>query len=307
MGFFLDLWAVLVIGDRAVSRIENPAPEVESKRTQPFLKWAGGKRLLAEQIVELFPCLRETATYFEPFLGGGAVFFTLRPRLAVLGDLLPDLIETYRAVRDDVEDVIDKLRRHVYDEDEYYRIRSSTPRTSGGRAARLIYLNKACFNGLYRVNRSGKFNVPFGRHGDNLVTCDRDQLREASLALTGASIVCGDFLTILQTAKRGDLVYFDPPYITSHTQNGFVEYNDQVFAWPDQSRLAEKAAALADNGVDVFISNADHESILDLYLDIGDFVVHRLNRWNTMAGAAEKRFETTEVVLSAGPHLSLQT
>lgn len=290
-----------------MSRIQSPAPIEESKRTQPFLKWAGGKRLLAEQIVELFPDLPETATYFEPFLGGGAVFFTLRPRSAVLGDLLPDLVETYCAVRDDVEDVIDKLRRHVYDEDEYYRIRSSRPRTRGGRAARFIYLNKACFNGLYRVNRSGEFNVPFGRHGNSLVTCDRAQLREASLALADASIVCGDFVTTLQTAKAGDLVYFDPPYITSHTQNGFVEYNDQVFAWPDQRRLAEEAIELADTGVDVFISNADHESILDLYLETGGFAVCRLNRWNTMAGAAEKRFETTEVVLSAGPHLRLRT
>lgn len=264
------------------------------KRLEPFLKWAGGKRLLLDQILPHINATSSRKTYFEPFLGGGAVFFALSPSRAVLSDSNEALIDTYAAVRDYVETVIDRLRHFPYSESDYYRIRDSKPRTAAGRAARFIYLNKTCFNGLYRENLDGEFNVPFGRHGSQPLTCDRAQLRGASAALKGTTLKKLDFEEAVGPARSGDVVYFDPPYVVSHTENGFVEYNARIFSWEDQERLAELARNLAAEGVHVVVSNADHGSIRKLY---SGFHIQRLVRWSTMAASKTKRFATSELLL----------
>jgi DNA adenine methylase len=264
---------------------------------EPFLKWAGGKRNLLDRLLPLFPPLNPEGTYFEPFLGGGAVFFRLRPNRAVLSDINVELIEVFVAVRDDVEAVVIKLAGLPYSESDYYKIRAWRPTDLADRAARLIYLNKTCFNGLFRVNQRGEFNVPFGRHGPNVEICNELQLRAASAALKSAVFAVGDFEETLCSAQAGDFVYLDPPYTTAHASNGFIEYNAKVFSWADQRRLARVAEKLVDRGVSVVVSNADHSSIIDCYTRSDRFEPRRIQRWSTIASRATKRFQTTEVVL----------
>ena len=267
---------------------------------EPFLKWAGGKRRLLPLILPHLPPLEEGSCYFEPFLGGGAVFFSIAPRLALLSDSNRELIDTFVTVRDEADAVIRILAGFRNNEPEFYRIRASTPRTSYGRAARFIYLNKLCFNGLYRVNNKGEFNVPYGRHPEAVVYCDKQQLMAASEALAGTTILVSDFEDAIFGASSGDVVYFDPPYTTAHIDNGFIEYNARVFSWEDQERLANVAHALIENGVRVVVSNADHPSIRRLYPRSKGFEAHRIARSSTIAGSSKARATTTELVFTSG-------
>lgn len=266
-------------------------------QVQPFLKWAGGKSRLAPEILSHFKISEPDSRYFEPFLGGGSVFFALAPIAATLSDANLELIDVYSLVRDDVDSVIELLRCYPYDKEFYYQLRSSRPATEAEHAARFIYLNKTCFNGLYRVNGNGDFNVPFGRHPQTIEICNEVQLRAASAALQGVSLVCDDFEAATSQAVAGDLVYFDPPYTVAHSNNGFVEYNRTVFSWEDQGRLAKVAASLVRRGVQVVISNADHPSIIECYLQTAEFQIHRISRWSTIAGNSSKRPRTTELIL----------
>jgi DNA adenine methylase len=267
------------------------------RRVDPFLKWAGGKRRLRESILPHLPLPASDRRYFEPFLGGGAVFFSLLPKQAILSDLNPELIEAFIAVRDDVESVIARLAGLRNEHTEFYRMRAKQPRTRVGRAARFIYLNKTCFNGLFRVNLLGEFNVPFGRHGPRLNVCDENQLRSASLALADTELATSDFGPILRRARAGDVVYLDPPYTVAHSNNGFIEYNARVFSWKDQYRLARIAERLLDRDVYVAISNASHPSIRKLYTANRRFRVVNIHRASTMAGASSRRIRTSEYLL----------
>ncbi len=268
---------------------------------EPFLKWAGGKRLLLDRVLPHVPHPEPGGRYYEPFLGGGAVFFGLGlSGPAQLSDLNRELIETFCVVRDGVDDLIQALQQLEHSSARYYHVRSTRPRSAVKCAARFIYLNKTCFNGLYRVNLNGEFNVPFGRHGSNLEICNTTQLRQASLRLRTTRLKCIDFEIAVKEAKAGDVVYFDPPYTVAHSQNGFVEYNARVFRWSDQRRLARRAAALVKNGVAVAVSNGLHPSILDLYPQrLFDRV--SIERWSTMAGSGAKRFRGTELLLVGRP------
>jgi DNA adenine methylase len=234
----------------------------------PFLKWAGGKRQLLPRILERVP--PRARTYFEPFLGGGAVFFALagarRFERAVLGDANRELILCYEALRDDVEGVIRALRRHRYDRLLYYRVRALDPArlAPAARAARLIYLNRCGYNGLYRVNRSGVYNVPFGRYV-NPVICDVDKLRAASRALEGVKLVSQDFERTLRAARPGDFVYLDPPYVPLSPTSSFTAYARTPFDAAEQRRLAATLRALGARGVPALLSNSDCPETRDLY------------------------------------------
>jgi DNA adenine methylase len=271
-----------------------------STQAEPFLKWAGGKRLLLAQLLQHIPSPAHGSRYFEPFLGGGAVFFSVGPERASLSDINSELIETYEVVRDSVEALIEALSSIAYSKEMYYKVRTSRPRSAIGRAARFIYLNKTCFNGLFRVNMKGEFNVPFGQHGPNLEICNRSQLRAASAMLARSVLISEDFEAAVSQARSGDVVYFDPPYIVSHNNNGFVEYNAKVFSWADQRRLARISCDLVDRGVVVVVSNADHQAIHELYCRSGHLEARHLHRWSTIAGKANKRIKTTELVLVGG-------
>jgi DNA adenine methylase len=270
--------------------------DTTTTHAEPFVKWAGGKRLLLPQILPMLPELEAEHRYFEPFLGGGAVYFALGPTRALLSDLNGELIETFEAVRDEVDEVIRRMQRLKNDEDCYYAVRSSRPRTRPTRAARFIYLNKTCFNGLFRVNLRGEFNVPFGRHGAHHVVCDENQLRSSSRALQNAEFAVADFGRAMSRARARDLVYLDPPYTLAHVNNGFIEYNARVFSWEDQRRLAAVARRLVNRGVRVAVSNGDHPSITSLY-DAPEFTITRVDRWSTVAGGPRFRFPTSELMI----------
>jgi DNA adenine methylase len=234
----------------------------------PFLKWAGGKRQLLPAILRLAPDVIDT--YYEPFLGGGAVFFALaaerRFRRAVLGDQNRDLISCYQAIRDDVGGVIKALLQHRYDETEYYAIRARHPEdlNPAARAARTIYLNRTGFNGLYRVNSSGQFNVPFGRYRSPLI-CDEARLRAAAEALRGVDLDCRDFATTVAAAGRADFVYFDPPYVPLSSTSSFTAYSKSGFGAAEQERLARLLRALGRRRVPALLSNSDCETTVELY------------------------------------------
>lgn len=250
----------------------------------PFLKWAGGKRALVPELLRHVPA--ELDTYYEPFLGGGALFFALlqlpgrrRFRRAVLWDTNSELISCYRAIRADVTAVLAALEKHVEGEEHYYRVRDQNPArlSDANRAARTIYLNRNGFNGLYRVNRSGRFNVPFGKH-TSLQTMNTDRLRAVSEALQGVDVAVGDFADCVKAAGPRDFVYFDPPYVPLSRTSNFTDYSITGFGEAQQQRLADLLRHLGREKVRALLSNSDCEVTRALYrgLPIDEVRVARL-------------------------------
>jgi len=239
---------------------------------RPFLKWAGGKAQLLPEILERVP--PAFGAYHEPFIGGGAVFFALAAgqRLgggAFLSDVNANLVEVWVAIRDEVEGVIAALAPHVNDEAHFYAVRALDPATLPlvERAARILYMNKTGFNGLYRENSSGRFNVPFGRYA-NPTICDAGNLRAVSRALQGVSLEPRDFRSVLDHARPGDFVYFDPPYVPVSTTSYFTAYSRGGGFGPDEQRaLAAAFAELAKRDVRVLLSNSDVPFVRELYRD----------------------------------------
>jgi len=231
----------------------------------PFIKWPGGKRWAAARIAKLITP-RLNGTYFEPFLGSGALFFHIRPKRPVLADINGELISTYKAVRDDPLRVARILRRHAVTSETYYRLRRTEPVTPEARAARFLYLNRTAFGGIYRLNLAGEFNVPYGG-GDRTpeLLWKTGLLRAASKALRSARLKVSDFEPIVDSAGPGDVVYCDPTYTVAHDNNGFIRYNERNFSWSDQERLAEAAFRAAGRGATVIVTNAHHASIKRLY------------------------------------------
>jgi DNA adenine methylase len=266
---------------QGVAQVASRVPA--DSRLEPFLKWPGGKRALLPELLKFVPS--DFGTYFEPFLGAGALFFAIRPVKAVLSDKNSDVVTCFKQVRDNPSGLISNLRRLTNSSEEYYRVRSSSPRMPGTKAARLIYLARLSFNGIYRVNLDGNFNVPYGKRTHRCV-CDAKNLRDASGVLKGKRILCADFESVVKEAKKRDFIYIDPPYTVAHTNNGFLKYNDKIFSWSDQVRLASVADSLARKGCYVLISNAWHPSIRQLYKN---FVPHEISRPSSIAAAATSR------------------
>lgn len=250
----------------------TPAPPP----ARPFIKWAGGKGQLIPELARRLP--RIFRRYHEPFVGGGALFFHLygAGRLrhgAVLSDYNRELIDCYEVIRDDVESLITALRWHHQRrlDGEYFRqIRSWDrqpdfhKRSAIERAARTIFLNRTCYNGLYRLNRKGQFNAPFGYYSNPLI-CDPENLRAVSRALRGVELRAEDFGAVLERAEPGDLVYFDPPYVPVSATASFTHYTAQTFGPEDQRRLAQVVAQLAGRGVFVMLSNSATPLSRELY------------------------------------------
>jgi DNA adenine methylase len=231
----------------------------------PFLRWPGGKRWISDKIASALRANLKSR-YIEPFLGGGAVFFRLLPTKAILADVNEDLIATFRAVKRSPRSVKAALERCAISQVEYNRVRDSKPRTDVNRAARMIYLNRTAFGGIYRLNQDGKFNVPFGG-GDRTTAAilGSTLLEEASSALKSAKLLAGDFERVVAEAGEGDVVYCDPAYTVAHNNNGFIRYNERNFAWADQQRLSGAVHAAKRRGAFVIVSNADHPEIRKLY------------------------------------------
>ncbi len=233
-------------------------------KASPFLKWAGGKGRLLAQFQPLFP--QRYGRYFEPFVGAGAVFFHLNPEEAHLSDVNFELVNAYQVIRDHVDALIATLSDYQHDKDFYYALRAQDPETLSPveRAARIIYLNKTCFNGLYRVNRRGQFNVPFGDYKNPRIL-DEAGLRAAHAALQNVSVTHQGFDAVLAEAKSGDFVYFDPPYHPLSPTASFTSYAADDFGPEDQIRLAAVFRRLDAKGVKLMLSNSDTPFIRDLY------------------------------------------
>lgn len=271
---------------------------VPDRAARPFLKWVGGKTQLLDQMEPLLP--PTFRRYFEPFAGGGALFFDLRSKqriteAASLRDVNAELVDCYVAVRDQVDAVIRALRDHKYESEHYYEVRAQKPADLSlpKRAARTIFLNKTGYNGLYRVNRSGQFNVPFGRFTKPLF-CDVENLRACSQALRGVSIEAGDFTSVLKEAKKGDFVYFDPPYVPLSPTSDFTAYVPGGFGEAEQRKLAEVFSKLAARGVHVMLSNSDTPFVRELYADFRIDTVYAARSVNSNAA---RRGKLPEVVV----------
>lgn len=273
----------------------------QAARPAPFLKWAGGKAQLLPQLGPLFP--PRWKTYHEPFLGGGAVYFHLaatgRSRPARLGDLNAELVQCYAAVRDHVEGVIAALRRHAraHCKSHYYRVRAEDPASlrPASRAARVIYLNRTCFNGLYRVNAKGRFNVAMGSYKDPTV-CNAAGLRAASRALAGAELAAGSFAGIADAARPGDFVYLDPPYVPVSPTSSFTSYAESPFGERQQRDLAGLFADLARRGCFVMLSNSDTPLVRRLY---PAWNIHGVSATRRINSNGSRRGAITELVVTS--------
>lgn len=274
---------------------------------RPFLKWAGGKSQLISQYIPYFP--ESFVTYHEPFLGGGAVFFYFyeitsfrsskkEKFQAILTDINSELVNLYCCVRDCVEQLILLLEKHQanHNKDYYYEVRSQANGTSVEKSARFIYLNKTCFNGLYRENSKGEFNVPIGRY-KNPTICHPNLLRSVSVSLQSAQIEVRPFDAVLNYAKNSkDFVYFDPPYYPLSNTSNFTAYSRYAFNKDDQIRLRNTFVELANRGVKVMLSNSDCPFIRELYQN---FKIHEILAARAINSDAKKRGKITELLITS--------
>ena len=261
-----------------------------NKPLKPFLRWAGGKQWLSNRLREMVP--EGKGTYYEPFLGGGSLFFSLLPEGSVLSDANERLVETYESLRDEPLEVIAALEQWQNDEATYYAVRDNVYDDRATKSAQLIFLNRTCWNGLYRVNLDGKFNVPFAYH--NRGVFDAGHLLKISEALKTAELRSGDFSAAVRDAKENDFIYFDPPYTTRHSRNGFLKYNKNLFTWDDQERLGRKAVELVERGCYVVVTNASYEPILSLYKG---FIHEEISRSSVLAGNPKYRHVISEYLI----------
>ncbi|WPM32062.1 DNA adenine methylase [Hydrogenobacter sp. T-2] len=237
--------------------------KIFTKKTKPkpFVKWAGGKRQIVNLLVAYMP--KNYETYIEPFVGGGALFFQVQPRKAIIGDINQELINAYLVIKDHVEDLIEDLKMHKNTPEYYYRIRAIDPKSLDPikRASRFIYLNKTCYNGLYRENSKGEFNVPFGRYKNPKIV-DEENLKAVSEFLRSCDleVLCGDFEETCKKAKAGDFVYFDPPYYST-----FSNYTKENFTEKDHIRLRDLFVELDKKGVYLMLTNSNTDFIKNLY------------------------------------------
>jgi len=269
----------------------------------PFLKWAGGKRQLIKSLVAAMPT--SFNGYHEPFVGGGALFFDLYRREALrrstISDLNAELIDTYVAIRDDVDTVLSLLAEYPHSETFFYNLRAQDPWKMDlpHRAARMIYLNKTCFNGLYRVNRRGQFNTPFGRY-KNPKFHDPENLHAVSAALHETDIRCASFESVVENASPDDFVYFDPPYAPLSATANFTGYHANGFNAEHQTLLRDVCLALTENGVHVMVSNSSAPLIRELYAD-SPFFMMEIQANRAINSNPNRRGKLTELLITNYP------
>lgn len=270
---------------------------------QPFLKWAGGKRQLLKEIEKYTP-QKLTGTYYEPFLGGGAVLFHLQPKKAIVNDFNTELINAYKVVRDNVDELIEDLSKHKNTADYFYNIRSldRSPDFENlskvQRASRLIYLNKTCYNGLFRVNSNNEFNTPFGNYKNpNIV--NEPVLRAVSNYLNSADITFlnGDFEKAVKGIRKGAFIYFDPPYMPISSSSSFTGYTLDGFSQDDQTRLRNLCIKLKERGIKFLLSNSTAPYILELYKDEELFKIEYVGAKRAINSVGNSRGEVKEVLV----------
>ncbi|WP_276744344.1 DNA adenine methylase [Victivallis vadensis] len=259
----------------------------------PFLKWAGGKRWFVDRYENFLP--KSYNRFIEPFLGSGAVFFALEPEHGIIGDINSQLISTYLAVRDNWRIVLHYLEIHHvnHSKDYYYKVRANIPRSRYAKAARFIYLNRTCWNGLYRVNKAGNFNVPVGTKTN--VILRTDNFEYIACLLRNIEIINDDFEAIIDRAEENDFIFADPPYTIKHNNNGFVKYNEEMFSWRDQVRLKDAIVRATERGVQVLVTNAYHPSVVELY---SNFTPQVVSRASVIAADSSNRGVYEEIIIT---------
>jgi DNA adenine methylase len=280
------------------SRILNFKEIDKDIKAKPFVKWVGGKTQLLPELTSRIPS--NFSRYFEPFMGGGALFFHLQPEYSTLIDINEELTLAYRVVKYQTEELIADLKRHIYEKDYYYQIRN-VDRTDEyklwsdvNRASRLIYLNKSCFNGLYRVNSKGEFNTPIGRYKNPKIV-DEINLRACSQALQQAQIVNASFLEVEEKVNSDDFVYFDPPYAPLNATSNFTGYSQKGFDNQMQLSLRDLCDRLDAKGIRFMVSNSNAPLILDLYQDYKIELVYANRAINSKGN---KRGKIPEVIVT---------
>lgn len=273
------------------------------KQAKPFVKWVGGKRQLLAQFKEkkFYPPASfelGKGRYFEPFVGGGAMFFDLLPLKATLSDMNKELVTTYKVIRDDVESLIAGLSRHSTDKEYFLEIRAQHPQdlTDLQVASRFIYLNRTCFNGMYRVNKSGGFNVPYGKF-TNPTICDANNLRSVSSVLKDVEIHHRDYKAVLKEAKKGDFVYFDPPYYPLSETSSFTAYTAESFLKKEQEELRDTVLELSELGCYVMLSNSGAPYINEIYSGHKGIRIEKVLAGRAMNSKASGRGKIAEVVI----------
>jgi DNA adenine methylase len=276
-------------------------------KAKPFLKWVGGKKQLLPDIKNLMP--KSFNKYFEPFLGGGAVFFSIAPKVAYLNDINKTLIYSYINIRDSVENIIAKLKdiekkykkKNSQDrKDFYYLIRNQFNLLNTSRSLEktiyLIFLNKTCFNGLYRVNSKGEFNVPFGKYS-NPTICDEDNLRFVSKALNKIKLISSNFEEAVDHVGENDFVYFDPPYYPLNRTSSFTSYSKNCFLEKEQIKLRDTFDLLVKRKAYVMLSNSNTKFIREIYENKG-YKIHEVNAKRSINSKADKRGKITELIIT---------
>ncbi len=293
-----------ILARRLAQMDADEAEKFIAQKPKPFVKWVGGKRQLLEQFkrLNLYPPDGFDSTkhkYFEPFVGGGAVFFDLMPEKATLSDLNKELVITYNVIKENVEDLIKSLKEHKTDKEYYQKVRSQNPEEMDNIsiASRFIFLNRTCFNGLYRVNKQGKFNVPYGKYVNPLI-CDVDNLRKVSKSLRDIEIKQRDYKEVLGETKEGDFIYFDPPYYPLNRTSSFTSYTTEGFFEKEQKELRDTFIELHKKGCFVMLSNSDTEFINNLYKDINGVKINKIYAGRMVNADAKKRGKITEVLIT---------
>ncbi|WP_295093398.1 DNA adenine methylase [Ruminococcus sp.] len=264
---FSGVWAIPVTAQRPIDHRIKTGRYIKSKENYvtPILKWAGGKTQLLPDILERMP---ETYNgYMEPFIGGGALFFRLNSDKSIIADSNPELINMYRTVANHCDLVIEELKKYRNEEEMFYEVRAKdwTLCNNVEAAARMIYLNRTCFNGLYRLNKKGQFNTPFGKY-KNPTICNEEKLYAASEVLKRAKIICGDYLDVLESyAQEDDFIFLDPPYVPVSEYADFKRYTKEQFYESDQRNLAEEVHRLVAKGCKVMLTNSNHPLVHELY------------------------------------------
>lgn len=279
----------------------------KSKLVMPVLKWVGGKRQILPEIKKHMPKITKNTVYYEPFVGGGAVLFEMQPDKAVINDVNHDLIDVYKVIKDNVEDLIEELKKDKYSNtaEAFYEIRELDRKhqefnklTGVERAARILYLNKTCYNGLYRVNSIGEFNSPFGRYKNPNIINDVG-LRAVSKYFNDADItfLSGDFESTVKGIKKGSVVYFDPPYAPISKTSNFTGYNESGFGEQEQERLKKVCDRLTEKGVHILLSNSECELIRELYSDKEKYKIVSVKAKRAINSVANARGEVSEVLI----------
>lgn len=261
---------------------------------KPIFRWAGGKNWLLKDLYKFLP--PSFSNYHEPFFGGGSVFFHLKPKgKSYLSDKNDDLMNAYCVIRDNIEGVITLLKQFKNTKEEYYKIRDKLFQSSVGKAVKFIYLNRFGFNGIYRVNLNGRYNVPYGFKRYKQLF-DYDRLRRAGILLKDSFLSCEDFEVSLTRIETGDLVFLDPPYIASNVKNGFIKYNEELFSWDDQKRLANYIKKLIRKKAFFILTNAKHKAVRELFGSICSPI--SIIRANVIGGKNAKRGIVEEYIFT---------